>query len=40
MNKEQILKIIESGESQEVEFKEFFHSLQDFSRIICSFVNN
>ena len=39
MNKEQILKIIESGESQEVEFKESFHSSQDFSKIMCGFAN-
>lgn len=39
MDKDQILKIIESGESQEVEFKESFHSSQRFSEIICGFAN-
>lgn len=39
MDKEQILKIIESGESQEVELKEAFHSSQDFSKLMCGFAN-
>ncbi len=39
MDKDQILKIIESGESQEVEFKESFHSAQKFSEIMCGFAN-
>jgi ATP-dependent DNA helicase RecG len=39
MNKEQILKIIESGESQEIEFKESYHSSQEFSKIMCGFAN-
>src|SRR3990167_10069699 len=39
MDQDQILKIIESGESQEVEFKESFHSSQDFSKIMCGFAN-
>lgn len=39
MNKEQILKIIESGESQEVELKESFHSSQDISKLMCGFAN-
>src|SRR3989344_1398463 len=39
MNKEQILKIIKSGESQEVELKESFHSSQDFSKLMCGFAN-
>ena len=39
MNKEQVLKIIESGESQEVEFKESLHSSQEFSKIMCGFAN-
>jgi len=39
MDKDQILKIIESGESQEVEFKESFHSSQEFSKIMCGFAN-
>lgn len=39
MDKGQIFKIIESGESQEVEFKESFHSSQEFSKIMCGFAN-
>ena len=39
MDTNQILKIIESGESQEVEFKESFHSSQDFSKLMCGFAN-
>ena len=39
MNKEQILKIIEGGESQEVEFKQSFHSSQEFSKIMCGLAN-
>lgn len=39
MDKSQILKIVESGESQEVEFKESFHSSQDFSKLMCGFAN-
>lgn len=39
MEKEQIIKIIDSGESQEVELKESFHSSQDFSKIMCAFAN-
>jgi ATP-dependent DNA helicase RecG len=39
MDKDQILKIIESGESQEVEFKESFSSSQRFSEIMCGFAN-
>lgn len=36
---EKIKEIINLGESQEVEFKESFHSSQDFSEIMCGFVN-
>ena len=39
MNSDQILKIVSSGESQEVEFKESFHSTQRFSEIMCGFAN-
>ena len=39
MNSDQISKIISTGESQEVEFKESFHSTQRFSEIMCSFAN-
>ena len=39
VGKNQIDKIIESGESQEVEFKESFHSSQEFSKIMCGFAN-
>jgi ATP-dependent DNA helicase RecG len=39
MDRKQITQIIESGESQEVEFKESFHSSQDFSKLMCAFAN-
>ncbi len=39
MDIDQVLRVIESGESQEVEFKESFHSSQDFSKIMCGFAN-
>jgi len=39
MEKRQILEIIKSGESQEVEFKESFHSSQKFSELMCAFAN-
>lgn len=39
MNRKQILEIIDAGESQEVEFKESFHSSQDFSKLMCAFAN-
>jgi len=39
MEKSQVLKIIKSGESQEVEFKESFHSSQKFSELMCAFAN-
>ena len=39
MNRKQILEIIDVGESQEVEFKESFHSSQDFSKLMCVFAN-
>lgn len=39
MDRSQILKIIELGESQEVEFKESFQSAQEFSKIMCGFAN-
>jgi len=39
MDTENLMKIITLGESQEVEFKESFHSNQDISEIMCGFVN-
>jgi len=39
MDKKQLLEIIEAGETQEVEFKESFHSSQDVSKILCSLAN-
>ncbi|MFH1588871.1 MAG: ATP-binding protein [Candidatus Diapherotrites archaeon] len=39
MNSEQVAKIVEAGESQEVEFKESFHSFQRFSELMCGFAN-
>ncbi|MFH0862752.1 MAG: RNA-binding domain-containing protein [Candidatus Altiarchaeota archaeon] len=34
-----ILGVIGSGESQEVELKESFHSSRDFSKLMCGFAN-
>jgi ATP-dependent DNA helicase RecG len=39
MNREEILKLIKGGETQEVEFKEAFQSNQEISKIMCSFAN-
>ncbi len=39
MDTEQLIKIIQSGESQEVEIKQSFHSSQDFSKIMCGLSN-
>ncbi len=39
MDKDQILEVIESGETQEVELKQSFHSSQDFSKLMCGFAN-
>ena len=39
MEKDQILQIIENGETQEVELKQSFHSSQDFSKLMCGFAN-
>jgi len=39
MDKEQLLEIINSGESQEVELKQSFHSSQEFSKLMCGFAN-
>lgn len=39
MDNDGVLKIIESGESQDVELKESFHSAQDFSKLMCGFAN-
>src|SRR3989338_10154947 len=35
----QLLEVIESGETQEVELKQSFHSSQDFSKLMCGFAN-
>ncbi|MBU4352292.1 MAG: putative DNA binding domain-containing protein [Nanoarchaeota archaeon] len=35
----QLLEVIESGETQEVELKQSFHSSQDLSKLICGFAN-
>ncbi len=39
MEKEQIAKIIESGETQEVELKQSFHGSQEFSKSMCALAN-
>ena len=39
MEVNQIISIIEGGETQEVEFKQSFHSSQEMSRTICAFAN-
>ena len=39
MDKDQLLEVIESGETQEVELKQSFHSSQDFSKLMCGFAN-
>lgn len=39
MEVNQIKEIIPSGENQEVEFKESFHSNQDISKILCGLAN-
>ncbi|MFH2106348.1 MAG: ATP-binding protein [Candidatus Micrarchaeota archaeon] len=39
MEKERLMRIIESGESQEVELKQSFHSSQEFSKIMCALAN-
>ncbi len=39
MEVNQIISIIEGGETQEVEFKQSFHSAQEVSKAICSFAN-
>lgn len=39
MDANQVKEIISSGENQEVELKESFHSNQDISKIICSMAN-
>lgn len=35
----QLLEVIECGETQEVEFKQSFHSSQDFSKLMSGFAN-
>ena len=39
MDIKKINGLIKSGESEEIEFKESFHSFQEISKIICSFSN-
>jgi ATP-dependent DNA helicase RecG len=39
MNVENLKKIIEGGESVEVEFKQAFHSVQNIAKIIAAFAN-
>ncbi|MBI2207858.1 ABC transporter permease, partial [Candidatus Woesearchaeota archaeon] len=39
MDKDQLLEVIENGETQEVEFKQSFHSSQDFSKLMSGFAN-
>ncbi|MBL7051302.1 putative DNA binding domain-containing protein [Candidatus Woesearchaeota archaeon] len=39
MEESQIKTIIESGENQEIELKQSFHSSQDISKAICGFAN-
>ncbi|MBI4447880.1 putative DNA binding domain-containing protein [Candidatus Woesearchaeota archaeon] len=39
MEVNQIISIIEGGETQEVEFKQSFHSAQEVSRAICALAN-
>ncbi|PJA08943.1 MAG: hypothetical protein COX70_02615, partial [Flavobacteriales bacterium CG_4_10_14_0_2_um_filter_32_8] len=39
METDQLLEVIESGETQEVELKQSFHSSQDFSKLMCGFAN-
>ncbi|MEA3378671.1 MAG: ATP-binding protein [Nanoarchaeota archaeon] len=39
METDQILEVIESGETQEVELKQSFHSSQDFSKLMSGFAN-
>lgn len=39
MDTKQVLDVINSGETQEVEFKESFHSSQDISKLMCGFAN-
>ncbi len=39
MELNQIIGIIEGGETQEVEFKQSFHSAQDISKTICALAN-
>jgi len=39
MEIDQLLEVIESGETQEVELKQSFHSAQDFSKLMAGFAN-
>ncbi len=39
MNKQNLIEIIEKGESVDVEMKKSFHSNQDAAKIICAFAN-
>ncbi len=39
MEVEELQQLIELGETQDVEFKQSFHSSQDISKILCGFAN-
>lgn len=39
MDVKKIKQLINDGESEEIEFKESFHSFQEISKLICSFSN-
>ena len=39
MEKDRLIEILHSGETQDVEFKESLHSFQDFSKLMCGFAN-
>ncbi len=39
METDQLLEVIEAGETQEVELKQSSHSSQDFSKPMCGFAN-
>ena len=39
MDTDKIKQVIDSGETQEVEFKESFHSSQKISELMCGFAN-
>ncbi|MBI5797739.1 putative DNA binding domain-containing protein [Candidatus Woesearchaeota archaeon] len=39
MNQEKTLKLIKGGETEEVEFKESFHSTQEIAKVLCALAN-